>query len=74
MTTRREIVFGLGALAGLMSLPSLARAGADDLTRISGRAFGTRWQVTVPADADLVWASPWREGPDHCETLRQQLQ
>ena len=28
----------------------------------------------VPADADLVWASPWREGPDHCETLRQQLQ
>ena len=29
---------------------------------------------TVPADADLVWASPWREGPDHCETLRQQLQ
>ena len=52
MTTRREIVFGLGALAGLMSLPSLARAGTDDLMRISGRAFGTRWQVTVPPDAD----------------------
>ena len=29
---------------------------------------------TVPADADLVWISPWREGLDHCETLRQQLQ
>lgn len=29
---------------------------------------------TVPADADLVWISPWREGPDHCEALRQQLQ
>ena len=52
MTTRREIVFGLGGLAGLMSLPSLARAGTDDLMRISGRAFGTRWQVTVPPDAD----------------------
>jgi uncharacterized iron-regulated protein len=28
----------------------------------------------VPVDADLVWISPRRDGPDHCEALRQQLQ
>ena len=42
-------------------------APADD-------AMAQAVERTVPADADLVWASPWREGPDHCETLRQQLQ
>ena len=28
----------------------------------------------VPADADLVWTSPWRDAPDHCEALRKQLE
>ncbi|MCQ9147148.1 MULTISPECIES: FAD:protein FMN transferase [Brucella/Ochrobactrum group] len=52
MKTRRDILLGLGGLAGLMSMASFAWADAGDLVRISGRAFGTRWQVTVPADAD----------------------
>lgn len=52
MKTRREVLLGLGGLAGLMSMPSFARADAGDLVRISGRAFGTSWEVTVPADAD----------------------
>ena len=52
MKTRRDILLGLGGLAGLMSMASFAWADAGDLVRISGRAFGTIWQVTVPADAD----------------------
>ncbi len=28
----------------------------------------------VPADADLVWTSPWRDAPDPCEALRKQLE
>ncbi|MCX8997421.1 FAD:protein FMN transferase [Rhizobiaceae bacterium BDR2-2] len=52
MATRREILVGLGGLAGLAALPSIARSGEADLVRISGRAFGTRWQVTLPRDAD----------------------
>ncbi|MEO9340397.1 FAD:protein FMN transferase [Mesorhizobium sp. SB112] len=50
MTTRREIVLGLGGLTGMMVMPSFA--GIASLTRISGRAFGTRWHVTLPADFD----------------------
>src|SRR5690606_25580046 len=52
MTTRREMLVGLGGLAGLAITPSIARAGTADLIRISGRAFGTRWQVDLPPDVD----------------------
>ena len=59
------LLFGSG-LAGLPFVPINYRLSDEDLRKLVAR--------TVPADADLVWASPWREGPDHCETLRQQLQ
>jgi len=52
MATRRGILVGLGGLTALAILPSIARAGGSDLVRISGRAFGTRWQVTLPRDVD----------------------
>lgn len=55
MATRREIVLGLCGLVSVTALIprlSLARPAAADLTHISGRAFGTQWQVTLPADLD----------------------
>jgi hypothetical protein len=45
-----------------MKAPTLAPATTEAIQRM------------VPADADLVWTSPWRDTPDHCEALRKQLQ
>lgn len=48
MLTRRHLLAGsFGLLAGT-AFPALAR----DLVRVSGRAFGTSWQVTLPAGPD----------------------
>lgn len=55
MATRRDIVLGLCGLVSVTALIprlSLARPAASGLARISGRAFGTQWQVTLPADLD----------------------
>lgn len=46
--TRRQ---ALGLLAGTTLLPGTALA--DGLDGISGRAFGTDWQLIAPRDADL---------------------
>ncbi|MFE3837307.1 FAD:protein FMN transferase [Pseudogemmobacter sonorensis] len=48
--TRRGALFGLAAVAGLAPLRGVA--GAPDVTRLAGRAFGTAWQVRARGLSD----------------------
>lgn len=48
--TRRAMLTGLAALAGAGVMP--LAAGAGEVTRIAGRAFGGGWTVTAPGMAD----------------------
>lgn len=50
MTTRRDLLLGLAGLSATSLLPRFAMAG--DLVRVSGRAFGTVWHVTLPRVKD----------------------
>lgn len=42
--TRRQVLSGLAGALALTALPAMAR----DVVRLSGRAFGTGWTVTLP--------------------------
>ena len=56
--------------------PAAAGAPSDtpaDQSPPNAQATAEAVNRLVPADADLVWTSPWRDAPDHCEALRQQL-
>lgn len=55
MATRRDIMLGLCGLIGVSALipsPSFTRPAAAGLARISGHAFGTQWQVSLPEEFD----------------------
>lgn len=45
MTTRRDLLLALAGFSAASLLPRIATAG--DMLRLSGRAFGTSWRVTL---------------------------
>ncbi|MFD2238499.1 FAD:protein FMN transferase [Aureimonas populi] len=48
MVTRRQFLAGAGAALAMAALPAMAA----EPRLLSGRAFGTRWRVTLPRGAD----------------------
>jgi len=52
--TRRDVMLGAVSLAGSAWLPQNAHARGGALVEIGGTAFGTTWQVLLPAEADAA--------------------
>lgn len=50
------------------------RAPGGDSDKNGDAATAKEVGRLVPAEADLVWISPWRDTPDACEALRKKLE